>query len=199
MNVACCGCEGGSPAPTCPCDATAARAPSPLPTPGCADKPSDSKSSSGCTCAHYVSKSYCIADGCYSGGWFDSSTFDDSAVNGVAATVARCGCGGGSTVNGKQVCQGHSFDKATCEAVRCCRWDVLLGCRANDKDAQCYSATVGTTGKSMTTAGPGPDTTASAQTKRGAERNQRHQLCPREAWSAWMVACAATPVAASAV
>merc|ERR1712183_574768 len=83
-------------------------------------------------------------------GWDDSSTFDDYAVNGVAATLACCGCGGGSTVTGKQACQGHSYDKATCEAVGCCRWNVLLGCRANDKDGQCYSA-----GPSTTTASGG--------------------------------------------
>merc|ERR1712032_1017860 len=69
-----------SPAPT--------PAPSPAPTPGCADKPGDWKSSIGSTCADYVSKSYCTADGGYGSGW-DKSTdgsFDDWAVNGVAAT-----------------------------------------------------------------------------------------------------------------
>merc|ERR1740123_474138 len=96
-------------------------------------------SSSGSTCADYVSKAYCTADGGYGSGWDDSCTFDDWAVNGVAATVACCGCGGGSTVTGKQACQGHSYDNATCEAVGCCRWNVLLGCRANDGDALCYS------------------------------------------------------------
>merc|ERR1719412_3588735 len=108
-------------------------------------------SSAGTTCADYVSKAYCTADGGYGSGWDDSSTFDDWAVNGVAATVACCGCGGGSTVTGRQACQGHSYDKATCEAVGCCRWNVLLGCRANDADAQCYS------GKPCdTTVAPGP-------------------------------------------
>jgi len=43
------------------------------------------------------------------------------------------------TVTGKQACQGHSYDKATCEAVGCCFWNALLGCRANDGDAQCDS------------------------------------------------------------
>merc|ERR1719410_2533530 len=153
-------------------------------------------SSSGSTCADYVSKAYCTADGGYGSGWDDSSTFDDYAVNGVAATVACCGCGGGSTVTGRQACQGHSYDKAACEAVGCCRWNVLLGCRANDADAQCYSGNPCDTtvapgpsppgpgkkvvggliaggiiagaigaavmGKSTTTGGPGPDTTASA-------------------------------------
>merc|ERR1739838_939741 len=84
-------------------------------------------------------------------GWDDSSTFDDYAVNGVAATLACCGCGGGSTVTGKQACQGHSYDKATCEAVGCCRWNVLLGCRANDGAALCYSGN-----PCDTTVSPGP-------------------------------------------
>merc|ERR1740121_3475958 len=175
-----------------PCDSTAPPAPAPAPTPGCADKPGDWKSSIGSTCADYVSKSYCTADGGYGSGW-DKSTdgsFDDWAVNGVAANVACCGCGGGSTVTGKQACQGHSYDEATCAAVGCCRWNILLGCRANDADAQCFSAAPGTTasgngkgkkvlggliaggviagaigaaamGKRTTTAGPGPDTTTS--------------------------------------
>jgi len=108
-------------------------------------------SSSGSTCADYVSKAYCTADGGYGSGWDDSSTFDDYAVNGVAATLACCGCGGGSTVTGKQACQGHSYDKATCEAVGCCRWNVLLGCRANDGDALCYSGN-----PCDTTVSPGP-------------------------------------------
>merc|ERR1740121_3489634 len=30
---------------------------------------------------------------------------------------------------------GHSYDKTTCEAVGCCRWNILLGCRADDGDA----------------------------------------------------------------
>merc|ERR1719201_837958 len=59
--------------------------------------------------------------------------------------------GGGSTVTGKQACQGHSYDKATCEAVGCCRWNVLLGCRANDGDALCYSGN-----PCDTTVSPGP-------------------------------------------
>jgi len=71
--------------------------PTPTPTPGCTDTPSDWKSSSGSTCADYVSKAYCTADGGYGSGWDDSSTFDDWAVNGVAADDACCGCGGGST------------------------------------------------------------------------------------------------------
>merc|ERR1712241_302434 len=103
------------------------------------------------TCADYVSKAYCTADGGYGSGWDDSSTIDDYAVNGVAATLACCGCGGGSTVTGKQACQGHSYDKATCEAVGCCRWNVLLGCRANDGDALCYSGN-----PCDTTVSPGP-------------------------------------------
>merc|ERR1712241_1503966 len=128
-----------------------APAPSPAPTPGCSDKPGDWKSSAGTTCADYVSKAYCTADGDYGSGWDDSSTFDDWAVNGVAATVACCGCGGGSTVTGKQACQGHSYDKTTCEAVGCCRWNILLGCRANDADAQCFSGN-----PCDTTVSPGP-------------------------------------------
>merc|ERR1740129_2430875 len=86
-NVACCGCGGGSTAPTNPCETTAAPAPSPaptpapapspVPTPGCSDKPGDWKSSAGTTCADYVSKAYCTADGGYGSGWDDSSTFDD--------------------------------------------------------------------------------------------------------------------------
>merc|ERR1712032_1635438 len=115
------------PEPTNPCDTTKA--------PGCADKPSNWLSSAGNTCADYVSKSYCTADGGYGSGWDASKdgTFDDWAVNGVAANVACCGCGGGSTISGEQACQGHSYDKPTCEAVGCCRWNALLGCRANDK------------------------------------------------------------------
>merc|ERR1712032_1189658 len=58
---------------------------------------------------------------------------------------------GGSTVNGKQACQGHSYDKATCDAVGCCRWNMLLGCRAKDADAQCYSDN-----PCDTTVAPGP-------------------------------------------
>merc|ERR1712032_4148 len=123
----------------------------PAPTPGCSDKPGDWMSSSGSTCADYVSKAYCTADGGYGNGWDDSSTFDDYAVNGVAATVACCGCGGGSTVTGKQACQGHSYDKAACEAVGCCRWNVLLGCRANDGDALCHGGN-----PCDTTVSPGP-------------------------------------------
>merc|ERR1711862_386225 len=150
------------------------------------------------TCADYVSKAWCTSDGGYGSGW-DKSTdgsFDDWAVNGVAATVACCGCGGGSTVTGKRACEGHSYDKDTCEGAGCCRWNVLLGCRANDADAQCYSAAPGTTasgngkgkkilggliaggviagaigaavmGKSTWAAAPGPDTTA--QTTQGAQ------------------------------
>merc|ERR1712222_276625 len=116
-------------------------------------KLADWKSTAGSTCADYVSKAWCTSDGGYGSGW-DKSTdgsFDDWAVNGVAATVACCGCGGGSTVTGRQACQGHSYDKATCEAVGCCRWNVLLGCRANDADAQCYSDN-----PCDTTVAPGP-------------------------------------------
>merc|ERR1739838_127534 len=132
--------------------------PAPTPTPGCTDTPSDWKSSAGSTCADQVSKAYCTADGGYGSGWGDSGTFDDWAVNGVAATVACCGCGGGSTVTGKQACQGHSYDEATCEAVGCCRWNVLLGCRANDADAQCFSGNPCDTTVSPcdTTVSPGP-------------------------------------------
>merc|ERR1739838_218226 len=137
-------------APPNPCDTTpspvpisttAAPAPTPAPTPGCDDKPAGWKSTAGSTCADYVSKAWCTSDGGYGSGWDKSTdgTFDDWAVNGVAATVACCGCGGGSTVTGRQACQGHSYDEATCEAVGCCRWNVLLGCRANDADAQCFS------------------------------------------------------------
>merc|ERR1712060_1035702 len=146
---------GTTPAPPNPCDTTPspAPAPTPAPTPGCDDKPADWKSTAGSTCADYVSKAWCTSDGGYGSGW-DKSTdgsFDDWAVNGVAATVACCGCGGGSTVTGRQACQGHSYDKATCEAVGCCRWNVLLGCRANDADAQCYSDN-----PCDTTVAPGP-------------------------------------------
>merc|ERR1712060_857304 len=146
---------GTTPAPPNPCDTTPspAPAPTPVPTPGCDDKPADWKSTAGSTCADYVSKAWCTSDGGYGSGW-DKSTdgsFDDWAVNGVAATVACCGCGGGSTVTGRQACQGHSHDKATCEAVGCCRWNVLLGCRANDADAQCYSGN-----PCDTTVAPGP-------------------------------------------
>merc|ERR1719463_362679 len=190
-----------TPATTNPCDTTVAPAPSPspAPTPGCVDKPGDWKSSYGSTCADYISKSWCTADGGYGSGWVsddDWGTFDTWAVNGVAANVACCGCGGGSTVTGKQACQGHKYDKATCDAVGCCRWNILLGCRAQDADAQCYSdnpcdttvapgpsppgpgkkvvggliaggviaGAIGAAvmGKSTTTGGPAPDTTASA-------------------------------------
>merc|ERR1712032_1360930 len=48
-------------------------------------------------------------------------------------------------------CQGHSYDKATCDAVGCCRWNMLLGCRAMDADAQCYSDN-----PCDTTVAPGP-------------------------------------------
>merc|ERR1719291_561095 len=145
-----------TPATTNPCDTTVAPAPSPspAPTPGCVDKPGDWKSSYGSTCADYVSKSWCTADGGYGSGWVsddDWGTFDTWAVNGVAATVACCGCGGGSTVTGKQACQGHKYDKATCDAVGCCRWNMLLGCRAKDADAQCYSDN-----PCDTTVAPGP-------------------------------------------
>merc|ERR1711897_102035 len=128
--------------------------PSPAPMPGCVDKPGDWKSSYGSTCADYVSKSWCTADGDYGSGWVvndEWGTFDTWAVNGVAANVACCGCGGGSTVSGKKACQGHSYDKATCEAVGCCRWNMLLGCRAKDRDAQCYSGN-----PCDTTVAPGP-------------------------------------------
>merc|ERR1711897_12012 len=128
--------------------------PSPAPMPGCVDKPGDWKSSYGSTCADYVSKSWCTPDGDYGSGWVfndEWGTFDTWAVNGVAANVACCGCGGGSTVSGKKACQGHSYDKATCEAVGCCRWNMLLGCRAKDGDAQCYSGN-----PCDTTVAPGP-------------------------------------------
>merc|ERR1712032_1162978 len=106
-----------TPTPPNPCDTTLspAPAPTPAPTPGCDDKPADWKSTAGSTCADYVSKAWCTSDGGYGSGW-DKSTdgsFDDWAVNGVAATVACCGCGGGSTVTGRQACQGHSHDTAT--------------------------------------------------------------------------------------
>merc|ERR1712032_526640 len=144
-----------TPAPPNPCDTTPspAPAPTPAPTPGCDDKPADWKSTAGSTCADYVSKAWCTSDGGYGSGWDKSvdGSFDDWAVNGVAATVACCGCGGGSTVTGRQACQGHSYDKATCESVGCCRWNVLLGCRANDADAQCYSGN-----PCGTTVAPGP-------------------------------------------
>merc|ERR1719288_661544 len=52
---------------------------------------------------------------------------------------------------GKEACQGHSYDKAACAAVGCCRWNILLGCRANDADAQCYSEN-----PCDTTVAPGP-------------------------------------------
>merc|ERR1711862_19941 len=144
-----------TPAPPNPCDTTPspAPAPTPAPTPGCDDKPADWKSTAGSTCADYVSKAWCTSDGGYGSGWDKSTwgTFDTWAVHGAAATVACCGCGGGSTVTGKQACQGHSYDKATCEAVGCCRWNVLLGCRANDGDALCYSGN-----PCDTTVSPGP-------------------------------------------
>jgi len=108
----------------------------------------------------------------------------------VLALLAACTIAADSTVTGKQACQGHSYDKATCATVGCCKWNALFGCRANDADAQCFSAAPGTTasgngkgkkilgglvagggiagaigaavmGKKTTTAGPGPDTTAS--------------------------------------
>ena len=130
--------------------------------------------------------------------------FDKWAVNGVSADVACCVCGGGSTISGKQACQGHSYDKNACAAVGCCYWNILLGCRANDADEMCYSENpCGTTeapgpapgpghhhgaviggviagatalavagaiaARGSTTAGPGPSTTASAQTTQGAQ------------------------------
>merc|ERR1719221_936665 len=75
-----------TPATTNPCDTTVAPAPSPspAPTPGCVDKPGDWKSSYGSTCADYVSKSWCTADGGYGSGWVsddDWGTFDTWAVN----------------------------------------------------------------------------------------------------------------------
>jgi len=87
-NDACCGRGGGS----------TATASSPAPTPRATDTPSDWKSPSGCTCADYVSKSYCTADGGYGCGWDDSTAIDDLAVNAVAANVAWGGCGGGSSL-----------------------------------------------------------------------------------------------------
>jgi len=54
-------------------------------------------------------------------------------------------------VTGKQACQGHSYDKATCDSVGCCRWNMLLGCRAMDADAQCFSDN-----PCDTTVAPGP-------------------------------------------
>jgi len=44
----------------------------------------------------------------------------------------------------KEACQGNSYDKATCEAVGCCRWNVLLGCRP-DGDAECPESDATTT------------------------------------------------------
>merc|ERR1712032_1314625 len=121
----------GKPATTNPCDTTAAPAPSPSPAPapgpspapmpGCVDKPGDWKSSYGSSCADYVSKSWCTPDGDYGSGWGSNDewgTFDTWAVNGVAANVACCGCGGGSTVSGKQACQGHSYDKVHHQHLR---------------------------------------------------------------------------------
>jgi len=132
------------PAPTNPCDTTvapgSAPAPAPAHTPGCDDKPEDWKSLGGSTCVDYVSKSFCTADGAYGSGWkVSDGAFDEWAVNGVAANVACCGCGGGSTVTGERACQGHSHSMDVCEAVGCCRWNILKGCRANDPDAECYS------------------------------------------------------------
>merc|ERR1712048_1516726 len=105
-------------------------------------------------CADYVSKAWCTPDGDYGSGWVfndEWGTFDTWAVNGIAANVACCGCGGGSTVTGKQACQGHSYDKSTCEAIGCCRYNVLFGCRAIDGDAQGYSGD-----PCDTTVAPGP-------------------------------------------
>jgi len=108
-------------------------------TPGCVDRPADWQSISGSTCADYVSYAWCDPKG-YGNGWrITEGSFDRWAVNGVAANVACCGCGGGSTITGEQACEGHSFDKAACNAVGCCNWSVLSGCRANEKDMQCYS------------------------------------------------------------
>merc|ERR1719410_1585338 len=50
-----------------------------------------------------------------------------------------------------QAWQGHSYDKATCDSVGCCRWNMLLGCRAMDADAQCFSDN-----PCDTTVAPGP-------------------------------------------
>merc|ERR1712032_1807130 len=100
---------------------------------------------------------WCTPDGDYGSGWGpDDGTFDDWAVNGMAATVACCGCGGGSTVTGKQACQGHKYDKSTCEAIGCCRYNVLFGCRAIDGDAKCYSSDPCVTTVAPTPWVPGP-------------------------------------------
>merc|ERR1719373_1116189 len=117
-----------------------APAPSPAPAPGCSDTPSGWKGTEGSTCADYGAKQWCTADGGYGSGWKNEwGKFDKWTVNGVSADVACCVCGGGSTISGKQACQGHSYDKNACAAVGCCYWSILRGCRANDADAQCYS------------------------------------------------------------
>jgi len=82
-NVACCGCGGGSTAP----------APASAPTQRCTDTPGDRKGSSGSTCADYVSKACCIADGARDNGRDDNNTFDDRAVNGVVALIKNLDTG----------------------------------------------------------------------------------------------------------
>merc|ERR1712032_985213 len=98
--------------------------------------------------------------GGYGSGWVsddDWGTFDTWAVNGVAANVACCGCGGGSTVTGKVACQGHSYDKATCDAV-----GVIAGAIGAAVMGKSTTTMPGTTGGGVTTQGVG--TTAATTT-----------------------------------
>jgi hypothetical protein len=66
----------------------------------CTDNPSDwvSSSSSGSTCTDYVNNNYCTSSGGFGTGWQSSyGVFDDYATDGIDASEACCGCGGGST------------------------------------------------------------------------------------------------------
>merc|ERR1719221_2506315 len=114
--------------------------------PGYADKLGDWNSSAGSTCADLVSKHIFALDVGDGNGWnITDVSFD--------ANVTCRGCGGSSTMTGKQAYKGKSYDLAPCAMV-----PTVL--------AIAGAIMV----KSMTTAGLGPDATASVQPTQGTPR-----------------------------
>ena len=67
---------------------------------GCLDSPAGWVDVDGDDCDKYQILDWCTPDGGYGVGWGDPSTnpgFEEFAVDGIAATDACCGCGGGFT------------------------------------------------------------------------------------------------------
>lgn len=64
---------------------------------GCSDQPRGWRSSTGLTCQDYVDRDYCTSNGGYGSGWWRTlwGSFSWWATDGVDASQACCGCGGG--------------------------------------------------------------------------------------------------------